>query len=127
MTTNQTIHESRDLLRNWWIVAAVYWLPVLVIIASGFLSIGQGWRGVLWAAALTTMSLACLANAIRCGRVHCYFTAPFFLIMAIVAILYGFGVVSLGQLSWNLIGILTLIGFLLLFFVPERLAGTYRR
>lgn len=31
---------------------------------------------IVWPAALTFMGVACLLNARRCGRVHCYVTGP---------------------------------------------------
>ncbi len=37
-----------------------------------------------------------MANALRCGRLHCYITGPFFVAMAIVTLLYGLGAVPLG-------------------------------
>lgn len=127
MRADETVNQSRDILRNGWIAAAVYWLPALAIILSGFFTISQGWRTALWVAALTTMSAGCFINALRCGRVHCYITGPFFLLMAIVTLLYGLGVVPLGGGGWNFLGLTVLIGFLALTFVPEIFFGRYRR
>ena len=39
--------------------------------------------------------LGCLANAARCGRIHCYITAPLFLLAAGFVVLDAFGVVAL--------------------------------
>jgi hypothetical protein len=55
------------------------------------------------------MGAACIVNALRSGRVHCYITGPFFLVMALVTLFYGLGVVSLGRNGWNLIGLAILI------------------
>jgi hypothetical protein len=41
------------------------------------------------------MGIGCLANAARCGRTHCYITAPLFLLAAGFVALSAFGVVSL--------------------------------
>jgi hypothetical protein len=76
---------------------------------------------------LTTMGAGCLANALRCGRVHCYLTGPFFLLVAIVALLYGLGVVPLGADGWNILGLLALVGALALWFIPEVFFGRYRQ
>ena len=127
MMPDKAIRESRDILRNRWITGAVFWLPALALIASGFLNIAQGWRAALWAVALSTMGIGCVANALRCGRVHCYLTGPFFLVMAIVAIVYGFGMIRLGEMGWNLIGLAVIVGFLALYFLPERFFGKYRK
>jgi hypothetical protein len=56
------------------------------------------------------MGAACVANALRCGRMHCYLTGPFFLGMALVALLYGLGVVPLGGKGWNVIGLTIVLG-----------------
>ncbi|HEY6325432.1 MAG TPA: hypothetical protein VIW73_02810 [Candidatus Cybelea sp.] len=66
-------------------------------------------------------------NALRCHRVHCYATGPFFMAMAAVALLYGLSTASLGAHGWNLLGAIAIGGALLLYYVPERLFGTYRR
>lgn len=36
----------------------------------------------LWIPALLVMGIACLVNAKRCGRLHCYLTGPVFLVAA---------------------------------------------
>ena len=73
------------------------------------------------------MGASCLVNAFRCGRVHCYATGPFFLGMAIAALLYGLGVIPLGTNGWNLIGGAAVIGAVALIYVPEAFLGKYRR
>ena len=52
-------------------------------------------RPWLWIPALLVMGGACWANAARCGRLHCYFTAPIFLIAAAYVVLAEFGLVPL--------------------------------
>jgi hypothetical protein len=119
--------RSRDLLFDRWFVLGVYWLPAVVIVASGFLGMDPRGRGALWSVALGTMGIGCLANAFRCRRVHCYLTGPFFLVMAMVALIYGLGVLPFGERGWNLLGAVALGGALVLYYVPERLFGRYRR
>jgi len=72
------------------------------------------------------MGGACLANAGRGGRIHCYVTGPFFLLAALATLLYGVGLIPLGANGWNLIGMATLIGAIVLGCVPEPLFGKYR-
>lgn len=127
MTAQTAPNESRDLLRQRWTVVAVYWLPAAAIVASGFFAMPSAWRGALWAMALVTMAIGCIVNALRCHRVHCYATGPFFLAMAVIALLYGLGVASLGAHGWNLLGAIAVGGALLLYYLPERVFGTYRR
>jgi len=47
--------------------------------------------------------------------------------MAVVALLYGVGVIPLGTHGWNLIGGAVLIGALILCCLPEAFLGKYRR
>ena len=46
---------------------------------------------IVWPTVLTSMGVACFLNARRCGRIHCYFTGPLFLVLAGIGLLYGLG------------------------------------
>ena len=73
------------------------------------------------------MGVACIVNALRCGRVHCYLTGPFFLLMALIALSYGLGFLHLRGNGWNLLGLMTLIGVIALWCLPEMILGKYRK
>ncbi len=118
---------SRDLLRDWRVPMLAYGLPTAAIAASGPLPLTIGWRTAVWAVACAIMGGVCLANAVRCGRVHCYFTGPFLLGMAGASVLYGAGVLRLGADGWNLLGLVLLVGAIVLMTLPERVLGKYRR
>jgi len=107
--------------------ALVFWLPAIAIAVAGTPAFSDNWRTTVWAVALSTMGAACLANALRCGRVHCYLTGPFFLLMALVTLLYGIGVAPLGRQGWNLIGLTILVGAISLCCLPEMFFGKYRK
>jgi hypothetical protein len=126
MKSDVTTCESRDILSSRWRVFMLYWLPAIAIVAVGPLAISNGWRALVWTVALAIMGTACIVNALRCGRVHCYVTGPFFFLMALVALSYGLGVLHLGGNGWNLLGLMTLIGAIALWFLPEMLLGKYR-
>lgn len=117
------VHESRDLLSDRLATIAIYWLPIAVILASGFFDIGNAWRAAIWAVALVTMGFGCVVNALRCGRVNCYATGSFFLLVAAVAVLYGLRIAPLGPRGWNTIGLVTLIGGVALYYLPEVFFG----
>lgn len=121
-----TTSKSRDILLSRWLSLGVFWLPAIAIVAAGTSAFPGSWRTVVWTAALSVMGIACIANALRCGRVHCYLTGPFFLLMALVTLLYRFGVLPLGGNGWNLIGLTILIGALALCCLPELFLGKYR-
>ena len=119
--------RSRDILTNPGLVLVFFGLPVMAMVLAGRADVDFGWRTVVWTAALTTMGAACLVNALRCGRIHCYLTGPLFLALGVIALLFGLGVLPLGRNGWNLIGLTTLVGAVLLCCVPEGLFGKYRK
>lgn len=82
-------------------------------------------RTAVWIATLAWMGIACLANARRCGRVHCLFTGPFFLAMALATALNAADVLALGAHGWRWIGALTVLGTAALWIASERRLGTY--
>ena len=118
--------DRPDILGDWLAVALFYGLPVAAIVVSGGFILTPGVRAAIWALALLTMSGGCLINALRCHRVHCYFTAPFFFAMAIASAMYGVFGAPFGASGWNAISSITLVGGLALYYVPERLLGRYR-
>jgi hypothetical protein len=117
---------SHDLLRDPRRVFLFYGLPILAIVGAGAAPIADVWRGAVWAIACLAMGSACLVNALTCGRVHCYLTAPFAIAMGIVAVLYGAGVLALGRDGWNILGLVLMVGSVALIFIPELLFGKYR-
>lgn len=100
-----------------WVLPAV-----LLCIAAG---IGGRVAAVAWPPLLLFMGAACLVNARRCGRLHCYITGPYFLLLAGVSLLYGLGGVPLGPRGWQWLSVALLIGACVLTCVPEWLFGKY--
>jgi hypothetical protein len=127
MKSDSTTCESRDILSSRWRVFMLYGLPAIAIVVAGVPAISSGWRTVVWTVALATMGVACMVNALRCGRVHCYLTGPFFLLMALIALSYGLGILHLGGNGWNLLGLIALIGAIALWYLPEMFLGRYRK
>ena len=83
-------------------------------------------RTMIWTAALTWMGIACIVNALRCGRLHCYLTGPFFLLMAGATLSHGLRIFWLGAHGWLWLAlILVFVGGGLLWYLPERLFGKY--
>jgi hypothetical protein len=110
---------ARDLTHG--ITAWLFWyLPIAAIIAGGIGSFGGAW---LLAAALAVMGTGCLMNLVRCGRIHCYVTAPLLLLAAFWALLAALGIVSLHS---NVLS-LAVIGISLLACAAEVPLGRYRR
>ena len=117
-----TSRVGRD-FANQRLVSFLLWgAPALVMVGAAFTSIGDVPRGVVWAVCLSVFAVGCLANALRCGRRHCFVTGPFFLVMAAASLLVGFGVLSL---AWGWLGLTTLLGAVVLIYVPDRYWGKY--
>ena len=72
-------------------------------------------------ARLRLAGVACVVNAARCGRVHCYITGPLYLLAAVATLLAGMGFVPLRS-SW--IGG-AVVGGTILAYVPEWVRGKY--
>ncbi len=122
--------KANSRLQKDWVASsrsfAIAWgLPIAALIAAVFVEPPA--KPLIWAAALVWMGAACLGNAARCGRMHCYFTGPFFLVMAVVALLHGFEIVWLGEDGWRWLGIMIGVGGCGLWYLPERICGKYGR
>lgn len=85
--------QSRDLACGG--SAVLLWgLPMIALI------VGANWRPgqlLLWIPAFLVMGVGCLANAARCGRLHCYITGPLFLLAALYVALSGFHLVPINS------------------------------
>jgi hypothetical protein len=82
-----------------------------------------GVRPLLWAVGFFAAGAACVANARRCRRTHCYITGPLYLGLSAASVLIGLGV-----LSWSWWSLLVLWGAgTFLAHVPEFLGKRYLR
>ena len=83
--------ETSDLARGW--SAVLLWgVPVIALVVGSYFPRA---RLVLWLPALLVMGVACLRNAARCGRVHCYMTGPLSLLAAVYVTLSAFHLVPM--------------------------------
>jgi hypothetical protein len=123
--TENTVGATRDFVRDRRASLLIWGLPALVMIGTGPLGFSPELQGAIWAASLSVFGFGCLANARRCGHLHCFFTGPVFLAMALVSLAHGFGVISLGSTGWAWIGGITLVGACALTILPERIWGQY--
>ena len=108
-----------------WRGLMLWGVPISVLLAASWLP--ERYLVFIWTSTLTFMGVACLMNARRCGRVHCYATGPFFLTLAATALLYGMGEIPFGRNGWNTLGLILLVGGVVLCFGPELIFGRYRR
>lgn len=115
--------SERDWAGNRWSLSLVWGLPGLIMLAAGM--VGPVPRGVIWTAMLLWMGGACLLNARRCTRTHCRFTGPFLIVMAVLVVGYATGVLALGAHGWVVLGGITFVGFVILWWASERTWGTF--
>lgn len=93
--------------------------PIIALILGGFVeAFARMW---LWTLALLVAGAACIVNAKRCGRRHCYATGPLYLVAALASVLAG---MELAPLPWNWIA-LWVMGGTVLAYVPEWVRGKY--
>ena len=93
-------------------------------IPKGMLVVGVFWsqaRLWLWVPALLVGGTACLVNAARCGRLHCYFTGPLYLLAALATVLSSLRIVPL-RWGWILAAVVTGIVFA---YTLEGIRGKY--
>jgi hypothetical protein len=95
-------------------------VPIVAVIAGARLGRARAW---LWIPAFVIMGVACLANAARCGRVHCYFTGPLFLLAALYVSLAETHVVPMHPAML----LDTVVVLAALAYVAEFRLGRYRR
>lgn len=81
-------------------------LPAAMVVAGGFWPSARPW---LWTLAFALAGGACLVNARRCGRRHCYLTGPVLLVGALAALLHSLGWIAL---SWQVILDIVVVGAL---------------
>ena len=104
------------------IALALWGLPGVVAAVSLVFAGRSPWLFLLAGAAFTVMGSACVVNAARCGRLHCFITGPYFLLLALGA-MWAF----VGDMEpFPSMRIWLLAGFSLsplLVWLPEHLAG----
>ncbi len=113
--------DRSDLASNRRTQLLLWQLPTAALMTSLLLEDSR-FKTTIWTASLTQMGVACLANASRCGRLHCFFTGPFFLLGALASLLRGMGTI---RLAWSRIGVTMLAGGLILGYLPELIWGKY--
>jgi len=117
--------SERDLLCG-GLSACLLWCVPWFAFVLGFFA-PPGLKTVLWTTSLAFLGVACLVNASRCGRIHCLFTGPFFILGAVASLGYGLAFLPLGSSGWKWIGAVTIIGAVVLTCIPELVLGRYRR
>ena len=82
-------------------------------------------RTAIWIVALAWMGVACILNARRCGRTHCRFTGPYYLVMIVPVLALGSGIVPAGLLGWLVLGAVIILGSKTIWWATERARGKF--
>lgn len=122
-SNSQSSVSRRDWAGNRQTFALLWGIPIALMIAAG--SVGPLLRAAIWTLMLLWMGGVCLANAWRCGRTHCRFTGPFFILMAVAVVAYASGILDLGAHGWSILSGLILFGAIGLWWGSERLWGPF--
>ncbi len=79
------------------------------------------WSQILWPTAFFLAGALCVQNALQCGRVHCTFTGPLYLLTGLISVGKVLGWLSL---SWTWLWIAAAVGTVISF-IPEWVGKAY--
>jgi len=116
---------SRDWVADKRRFILAWGLPASVIIATAAMQLTPILTGGIWALTLSWMGFACLKNARQCGRMHCFFSGPYFLISGAAALAIGLQWIQI--ITFNALGIFLLVGTPVVCLLPEFAWGTYKQ
>lgn len=97
--------------------------PTAAMVGALFVAVPA--RIAIWSLALAWMGIACLLNARRCGRTHCRYTGPYYLVAIIPVLALGIGAPSSGPAAWIVLGAGIVGGGKLIWWASERARGKY--
>ena len=123
MKTEGSEQAAKDWAGDARAYALAWGVPSLAVIAASFAN-GPA-RTAVWVMALIWMGTACLTNARRCGRTHCRYTGPFYLVLIVPVLLHGIGLVPLGPYAWWILGATILLGGKIIWWATEAVWGKF--
>ncbi|HEX4002881.1 MAG TPA: hypothetical protein VHX36_09535 [Candidatus Acidoferrales bacterium] len=98
----------------------IWYVPIAALVFGASWVSARAW---LWIPALLVMGIGCLANAAQCGRTHCYFTGPLYLLATVYVALAEFNVVPMNpNIFLGAVLFLTVLAYL-----AEFPLGKYRK
>lgn len=114
---------GEDWAGNWRSLAGLWGIPAIAMLIATMMNPSP--RAIIWSAALVWMGGACIANARRCGRTHCRFTGPFYLLMAGLVVAHAAGALPIGEQGWPVLGTAVIVGSAVLWWGSERVWGSF--
>src|SRR5580700_5063857 len=88
--------SSRDWARRPAMVLLWWGLPIAIGVLANLPHLSQRLDAGVWTVVFAWMAAGCLLNALRCRRVHCFFSGPVLLLGAVFAALVTIGAVEPG-------------------------------
>jgi len=125
IVANNIVQSSRDWLSSPSTTALAWWIPKGVIVAALF--VPPPARAGIWIIALAWMGTACILNSKRCGRTHCRYTGPYYLVMIAPVLVLASGVISDDFYAWLSVAVLILGGSMIIWWATERAWGKFSR
>jgi hypothetical protein len=118
--------EDKDLVAKPLSFMRAWGFPLLVLFSLNFATgvLPYSVIVVIMSGVFVWMGLGCVLNARRCRRRHCYYSGPIFLIGAVVVLLVGFNIISLGR-DGLMIVVWATLALALLTFATEPIFGRY--
>ena len=125
MSSDSVARRSKAWSRQYTGLLLWWGLPLLMGISAGFFRLSLHGTALVWAGAFAWMGTGCVLNALRCSRLHCFFSGPVLWLGALGALLVGLRVLSSAHaLQYVLWGTAVLFA---LSYVPETIWGKYGR
>jgi hypothetical protein len=118
-----TTNASADWIGSTRAKLLAWWLPHAALVAGLLVAVPA--RTVIWIAALAWMGVACIVNARRCGRTHCRFTGPYYLVMIVPVLGLALGAVPAGLFGWLGLGAFIILGSKTIWWATERARGKF--
>ena len=89
-------------------------VPMFLLVATNFLGdyVPVNIIVLMIAGSFIWMGAACVLNARRCHRRHCYYSGPIFLMGAVASLLVGFRVIDFGPDGLSIVIGVTILGAL---------------
>ena len=121
MSTNT--NSSADWVGSTRTMLLAWGLPHAALVAG--LLVAAPARTAIWVVALAWMGVACILNARRCGRTHCRFTGPYYLVTIIPVLALGLAAVPVGLSGWLVLGAFMILGDKTIWWATERARGRF--
>jgi len=104
----------------------LFWgIPLAGLLGANFITVMPILRASVDIIAFAWLGIACLFNALQCNRVHCWFTGPWLVLVAIGLFAYEFLDIRPAGISFpDIINMGSVIA-VILWFIPELIFGKY--